>query len=394
MGDIDPYETKKGRRYRVRYRKPDKSSTDKRGFKTRKEAELFLASITMSKATGDYIDPAAGRATIEHLGPLWLEKKSTAKPSYYRSLEIAWRVYVLPKWGRYPVSGIESAAVEAWISQLIKGTAPRDRQRGNAKTVPAAEPLSASSVMRAVGVLAGILDDAVRAGRIKKNPARGADNLPKKETTKVRRYLDDDEVMRLAEAIADPVRSTLVLVLAYTGLRWSEAIGLRVRDVNPLRRRLQVRRPLVELDGIFHEGEPKSWERRSVPYPAFLALAIAHLCEGRKLDERIFVDEGGHSIRQPHVESSWFLGGLRDAGIERLTPHDLRHTAASLAISSGANVKVVQLMLGHKSAAMTLDVYADLFPDDLETVAERLDARATAATDVGKMWARVGIGTT
>lgn len=393
MGDIDPYQTKAGRRYRVRYRKPDKSSTDKRGFKTRKEAELFLASITMSKATGDYVDPSAGRVTIAHLGPLWLEKKSTAKPSYYRSLEVAWRVYVLPKWGAYPVAAIEAADVEAWISQLIKGTAPRERQRGSQKTVPPAQPLSPSSVLRAVGVLAGILDDAMRAGRIKRNPARGTDNRPRKESRKIRRYLTDEQVMQLAEAIADPVRSTLVLTLAYTGLRWSEAIGLRVRDVNALRRRLQVRRPQVEIDGIFHEGEPKSWERRSVPYPAFLSMAIAHLCEGLGPDDHLFVDERRNLIRQPHTESSWFLAGLDAAGIERLTPHDLRHTAASLAISSGANVKVVQRMLGHKSAAMTLDVYADLFPDDLETVAERLDERATAATDVGKMWAKLGIRT-
>ncbi|MBM4515235.1 tyrosine-type recombinase/integrase [Rhodococcus hoagii] len=56
-----------------------------------------------------------------------------------------------------------------------------------------------------------------------------------------------------------------------------------------------------------------------------------------------------------------------------MTAHDLRHTAASLAISAGANVKAVQRMLGHASAAMTLDVYADLFDDDLDTVADRLD---------------------
>ena len=55
-----------------------------------------------------------------------------------------------------------------------------------------------------------------------------------------------------------------------------------------------------------------------------------------------------------------------------MTIHDLRHTAASLAISSGANVKAVQRMLGHKSAAVTLDVYADLFPDDLDDVAAKM----------------------
>lgn len=59
-----------------------------------------------------------------------------------------------------------------------------------------------------------------------------------------------------------------------------------------------------------------------------------------------------------------------------MTPHELRHTAASLAVQSGANVKVVQQMLGHASAAMTLDVYADLFDEDLDILAERLDSAA------------------
>jgi integrase len=64
------------------------------------------------------------------------------------------------------------------------------------------------------------------------------------------------------------------------------------------------------------------------------------------------------------------------SGVPRLTPHDLRHTAASLAISAGANVKAVQRMLGHASAAMTLDTYADLFDEDLDAVAIALHAAA------------------
>lgn len=63
----------------------------------------------------------------------------------------------------------------------------------------------------------------------------------------------------------------------------------------------------------------------------------------------------------------------------RVTPHDLRHTAASLAISAGANVKAVQRMLGHASAAMTLDTYAELFEDDLDAVASALDQQRSEA---------------
>jgi integrase len=92
-----------------------------------------------------------------------------------------------------------------------------------------------------------------------------------------------------------------------------------------------------------------------------------------------------------HSRQSWWLTALREAGLERLTPHDLKHTAASLAVSAGANVKALQRMLGHKSASMTLDTYADLFEDDLSNVAERLNERVVADSGitqiVGKMWA-------
>jgi len=63
-----------------------------------------------------------------------------------------------------------------------------------------------------------------------------------------------------------------------------------------------------------------------------------------------------------------------------VTPHDLRHTAPSVAISAGANVKAVQRMLGHASATMTLDVCADLFADDLDSVASALDRAVSLAT--------------
>jgi hypothetical protein len=89
----------------------------------------------------------------------------------------------------------------------------------------------------------------------------------------------------------------------------------------------------------------------------------------------------------PASKESWLSGAVArcrksDPTFPRVTAHALRHTAASLAISAGANPKVVQRMLGHASAAMTLDVYADLFDSDLTSVAE----------SVGKMWARQSQG--
>lgn len=386
-GSIEAYETKAGTRYRVRYRKPDRSATDKRGFKTKKEARLFLASVEISRATGEYIDPQDSRASVALLGDAWLQTKKSLKPSSYHSLETSWRVYVKPRWGGTPVGDIKPSHVEAWITELSEGSAVTARSRNRKNT---RGPRSATVVLRAVGVLAGILDVAVRDRRIAKNPARGASNLPRKESTKPRRYLNDREVVALATATRDPMLATLVLVLAYCGLRWSEAIALRGQDINMLRRRLHINRAAVEVDGVVEVGLPKTWEKRTVPFPEFLSKPLEDLLEGKSPGDLVFANsEGGYLRRAKSDEAaeSWFAKAVKSTGIARITPHDLRHTAASLAIASGAHVKAVQRMLGHKSAAMTLDTYADLFDDDLDDVAARLHERATAA-DVGKMWAR------
>jgi integrase len=78
-------------------------------------------------------------------------------------------------------------------------------------------------------------------------------------------------------------------------------------------------------------------------------------------------------LRNTNFRPRFFDPAAEKVGLLGLTPHELRHIAASLAIAAGANVKAVQLMLGHASAAMTLDIYAGLFADDLDAVADRLD---------------------
>jgi integrase len=113
-------------------------------------------------------------------------------------------------------------------------------------------------------------------------------------------------------------------------------------------------------------------------------LILGQLVEGKSRDDLLFPGDDGKHLRRPHPESGWFAKAVKASGVPRVTPHDLRHTAASLAVSAGANVKAVQKMLGHASAAMTLDVYPNLFDDDLEAVATALDAarsRESVGTD-------------
>jgi integrase len=126
-------------------------------------------------------------------------------------------------------------------------------------------------------------------------------------------------------------------------------------------------------------GPTKSHEARSVPIPKFLADEMAAHMAGRTGDALVFPATGGGVLRNRNARRDWFGPAAKAIGVPDLTPHELRHTAASLAVSAGANVKAVQRMLGHASAAMTLDRYADLFDDDLDAVAERLNESAAVA---------------
>ncbi|WP_323985938.1 tyrosine-type recombinase/integrase [Microbacterium plantarum] len=363
-GSIDPYETAKGRRYRVRYRKPDKSQTDKRGFKTKRDAELFLASVTVSKARGEYVDPSDGRRTLSMFSEQWkAERLALLKPSSRHAMETAWRVHVEPKWASRGVAGISESEIAAWVAEML------------------AAGKSAQTIRRIVFVLSGVLAIAVRERARPTNPAAGI-ALPKKRR-KPARYLTHAQVATLAQAAGD--KSLVIEFLAYTGLRWGEAVALRVRHINMLRRRISVEENAVTVKGTYEIGTPKSGLARIVPMPPHLVQELARLCEGKGPDGFLFGD-GAAPLAHTHATSGWFARAVKaaqaiDATFPRITPHDLRHTAASLAVSSGANVKAVQRMLGHASAAMTLDVYADLFDDDLDAVAAAMSvARASAVS--------------
>ncbi len=97
-------------------------------------------------------------------------------------------------------------------------------------------------------------------------------------------------------------------------------------------------------------------------------------------DDLLFTSPTGEAIRLGNWRRRVWDPAVVAAGLVGLTPHDLRHTAASLTIASGASVKHVQRMLGHKDASMTLNVYASLFEDDLDDVSERLDAALAASS--------------
>lgn len=165
-----------------------------------------------------------------------------------------------------------------------------------------------------------------------------------------------------------------------------ELAALRVTRVDLLRRRIHVAESVTEVNGgQLDWGLPKDWERRWVPIPRFLTDDLTTHLVGNAPDDLVFTSPAVPYSGVGGAKRSWFnrvvIESSAPAGFHS---HELRHTAASLAVSAGANVKAVQKMLGHKHASLTLDTYADLFDEDLEAVAEQLDE---IARRVGETWA-------
>ncbi len=371
MGSVTPYETGGGRRYRVRYRKPDHSQTDKRGFRTKRDAELFLASVEVAKNTGRYIDPSRGRVTIAQWMTSWIESRSDLRPSTLDRVQGVIRIHIIPTIGHLALSDFSRLQAQQWASKL-------------------SATQSAGSVRKIVNVLSGGLQLAVDDGRLPANPATRL-KLPKQIKNR-KKFLTHEQVAALAEAVdAKPAGEgygLLVLVLAYTGLRWGELSGLRVRDLDLVRGRLDVHSTMIEVNGFMQESTPKDYEERSIPVPEFILEQLSIHVEGKAKTDHVFVSsKSGAVLRNRTFRRGWFNDAAESIGVPGLTPHELRHTCASLAVSAGANVKALQRMLGHSSAKETLDTYSDLFDEDLDSVAVALNA-VGASLSVGKMWAK------
>lgn len=195
-----------------------------------------------------------------------------------------------------------------------------------------------------------------------------------------RRYLTHQEAQVLASAAGE--HELVILFLAYTGLRFGEMAALRVGRVDILRRRVEIADAVTAVNGALVWGTPKGHSRRWVSVPRFVAEALAAHVAGKPADDLVFTSSNGAVLRASNFRRDVWDDAVKAAGLDGLVPHGLRHTAASLAIAAGADVKVVQQMLGHKSATMTLDLYGHLFENRLDDVAERLDAAARAVADV------------
>lgn len=428
MATIEPYQTKAGKRYMVRYRTSDHRQSMKRGFIRKADAQAWLDDNATDIRTGHYVKPSKGKTKVGEVAEQWAAARRTRiKPSTAAREAGYLTTYIRPRWGNVALSAVTRRDVQEWLNGI------------------ADSGMSPSTVRQVHWALSSILELAVADGYAAENAAKkkrrgsGAPGIElPREQRRPRTYLNPEQLLRLADA-AGPVHD-IVLTLGLTGLRVGELTALTVADVDTNRRRLNVSKSTTDVAGTLTDGDTKTGAARQVSYPRTVEPILRAAMTGKRSSALLFALPGGGQVRTSNLRARYLrpaqavagtavtrlqdalnvpqtgrmddvtvdavkavqeaagqartgvvgpdvwqalnvhdepLNGLtlapRAEDFGELTVHDLRHTAASIAIHAGANAKAVQRMLGHASAAMTLDVYADLFDDDLDVVADAID---------------------
>lgn len=238
-------------RYQVRYLVRDPRSRSgwietSSTFATLREAKIFKADRDGESATGARrFDPQLGRATLARIWTQFSASKLPAvSPKTWSGYTQHWQLRIGPRFGHVPLDEISRGDVQRFVDSLTVG------------------PWAKVATLR---LLRSILDMAREGGRIHRNPAQGvsAGRIPARER---HRYLTTTEVGALAAACGD--QGDAVTILAFTGLRWPELVGLRVGDIDLTARRLYVRQAAPDVEGRIIVGPPKTRAAvRTVPLP-------------------------------------------------------------------------------------------------------------------------------
>lgn len=341
MASIKKYKTAKGTAWRVQYRSPDGKSRTKQGFDTKAHAEAWAAKNTVSINSGQWVDAARTRTTVGAVWPAWIASQTHLAPSSHKALTTSWRVHVEPRFGHVPLAALTPSDIQAWVVELSSRR-------------------SASIVQRAFHLLRSLVHTALRDRVILHDPTTGV-RLPTKRPSKMV-TLTAQQVLALADA--SKRYSSLILFLGFTGARWGEATALTVGDIDFARGRALISKSV--------SGDTKTGVSRSIAVPAHVLAAMKPDVKDKLPGALVWSRDGVRPVPTPSRRSWWHSAVDRcreaDGTFPDVTPHDLRHAAASIMISAGASVMVVQRQLGHAGAKMTLDRYAHLFDHDLDQV--------------------------
>ena len=324
-------------RYQARYAGPDgQLRPAPETFRTKRDADDWLADKQTELRRGDWHDPDAGKVAFGSYDAAWITERelTTTTRQLYRSLL---RHHLEPTFGAVNVADISPPFVRRWRAEkLSAGTGP-------------------TTVAKAYALLRAILGTAVADQMIRRNPCtiKGASTVhtPERPTATVQ------EVYALADAIQPRYRA-LVLMAGFLGLRWGELIGLHRRDVDLDHGAVRVRRAVAELNNGQREIKaPKSAAgKRTVAIPSAIIPDIrVHLSVYAEhgADGRVFIGAKKATPRRNHFNRLW-RKACSDAGIKGLHFHDLRHTGNTLAASTGASTRELMSRMGHSTARAAL----------------------------------------
>jgi integrase len=341
----------------------------KGGFQTRKDAQRFLTDTLARLDTGSYAQPS--KLTIgDYLTGEWLPAvEGTLRPLSVTKYRTSIRLYITPRIGSQRLQGVSGGHLNGLYSEL--------EQAG----------LSVSTRRLVHAVLHRAFRDAVRWGKLARNPADMADP-PSRDRSRAHAWTAG-ELRRFLEHVNSDRLAALWRLAATTGMRRGELAGITWRALDLDGAHQSVEQQLVPTRGGPTLGPPKSARsRRTVALdPQTVDMLRAH--RDTQVLERdfagpayvdrdfVFADALGGPIN-PQRLTGWFSGHRKAAGIPTGSLHTLRHTAATLALTSGVPVHIVAARLGDDPKQI-LTTYAHLLPQSDELAAERI-ATALAGT--------------
>jgi integrase len=334
----------------------------KAGFATQKECQAAMNKLLVAVEQQTYSAPT--KATVrQYLTKEWLPAvKATIRPSTYNSYVQHVECHIAPHIGSVKLQKLSGSQINALYAKLAE-SGKQDGKKG----------LSPMTIHHVHSCLHKACKDAVRWGHLSRNPLDAADP-PRKQGDDARemRTWSKEQLKAFLGVMKDERLSSLWHVIAMTGMRRGEAIGLRWSDVDLENAWLAVRRALIPTSREVVVSEPKTAKGRRVvaldpSTVEVLKCQAAHQldeqtgCEGWVETGLVFTQEGGEAL-DPESVSRYWRQAVKKSLLPAIRLHDLRHTHATLALQAGIHPKVVSERLGHATISITLDTYSHAIP--------------------------------
>lgn len=334
---------------------PGTGKPDRRSIygKTQQEVRKKMTELQREVDSGTYRTPE--KTTVRQWMDEWMKTfcRPKVKPLTYSTYEVAIKTHINPALGALRLQELKGLHVQRLYNGMIdKG-------------------LSAKTVKNVSAILHKSLSTAQKQGLLQANPCDAAE-LPKLKHTEIK-PLTDSEIPLFLKAIEGDTMGNAFALCLFAGLREGECLGLSWKQVDFNRKQItisqQLQREKVKGGKYYIADSTKSGKPRVIEPPeiAFQYLraeknrqARNRLAAGPMWDnpwDLVFTNELGRYLIFQTFHTH-FKKVAESIGRPDARPHDLRHTAATVAIASGSDVKSVQDLLGHATASFTLNVYA------------------------------------